>query len=97
GLLLDAARRLETLDVQLARNTYLDALCAVVLIGEGPGCCELDVAQAARRAPRSPDPGAADLLLDGVALLVTDGHAAAVPTLRRALSAFMTDDVCVLQ
>ena len=96
-LLLDAARRLEPLDVELARNTYLDALGAIVLAGEAPGCTELDVALAARRAPRPPQPRAADLLLDGLALLITEGHAAAVPTLRRALHAFMNDVVSMYQ
>ena len=43
---------------------------------------------------RSPSPPrAADLLLDGLALLITDGHTAAMPTLRKALTAFHSDEI----
>ncbi len=44
-------------------------------------------------APRSLDPGPVELLLDGLALLITDGRAAAAPTLRQAASAFAGADV----
>ena len=54
-------------------------------------CCE--VAEAARGAPRAPQPPrAADLLLDGLARAVTEGYAAGAPMLRRALSAFATQE-----
>jgi DNA-binding CsgD family transcriptional regulator len=94
-LLLTAAKRLETLDVGLARETYLEALQAAMFVGRlSSGVGLLEVARAAREAPRSPQPPrAADLLLDGLALLNTEGHAAGAPTLKRALSAFSSEDL----
>jgi DNA-binding CsgD family transcriptional regulator len=83
-LLLDAARRLEPLDATAARETYLEALMAAQLSGR----LAIDVARAARAAPPAPSPRASDLLLDGLALLLTDGHGAAAPLLRPALQAF---------
>jgi DNA-binding CsgD family transcriptional regulator len=94
-LLLTAARRLEDLDVRLAREIYLDALTATVFAGRlGGGCDARQVATAVRAAPASPSPPrAADLLLDGLARLITDGHTAATPTLRKALAAFHSDEI----
>jgi DNA-binding CsgD family transcriptional regulator len=94
-LLLAAAKRLEPLDVRLARETYLDALWAAIFVGGMADDGSLpEVARAARGAPPAPQPArAADLLLDGLALLHTDGYAAATATLRRALSAFRGTDV----
>src|SRR4029077_899699 len=44
---------------------------------------------AARAAPPPPSPPRPpDLLLDGLAALIIDGHTAATPTVRRALTAF---------
>jgi DNA-binding CsgD family transcriptional regulator/tetratricopeptide (TPR) repeat protein len=89
-LLLKAARQLELLDPRLARETYLQAFTAAVLAGRlSHGADVLEVSQAARRAPApSAPPRAPDLLLDGLALLVTEGRAAGAPLLRQALSAF---------
>ena len=94
-LLLKAARRLEPLDVGLARETYLEALWAAMFVGRlASGVGLPDVAQAARGAPPSSQPPRApDLLLDGLALLITEGYAAGTPTLRRALSAFRSEDM----
>lgn len=59
-----------------------------VLLGNGQ-----DVLTIARTAaPVSQPPGATDLLLDGLATRVTEGYAASVPILRRALTAFRNDD-----
>ncbi len=89
-LLLKAAARLEPLDVRLARETYLDALSAALFAGrlaKGGGVRE--VAEAVRAAPPSPPaPRAHDLLLDGLALLIADGHGAGAPLVKRALRAF---------
>ena len=84
-LLLNAAKRLEPLDVGLARETYLEALQAAMFVGRlARGCGVLEVAQAARQAPASSQPPrAADLLLDGLTLLVTEGYLAGTPILRR--------------
>jgi DNA-binding CsgD family transcriptional regulator len=94
-LLLAAARRLELLDVRLARETYLEALQAAMFVGRlSSGVGLPEVAQAARGAPEPAEPPrAADLLLDGLALLNTEGHAAAALTLKRALSAFSSEDL----
>ena len=50
----------------------------------------LEVAQAALGAPSASD-RPQDLLLDGLALVITDGHAAGAPLLKRAVSAFRSD------
>jgi DNA-binding CsgD family transcriptional regulator/tetratricopeptide (TPR) repeat protein len=94
-LLLEAAKRLEPLDVTLARETYLEAYSAAVLTGRlATGVSLLEVAQAARSAPQpSQPPGAADLLLDGHALLITEGYPAGTPVLKRALRAFRSGDL----
>ena len=93
-LLLSAAQRLEPLDAELARETYLEALAAAIFAGRlssGPGV--LEVAEAARAAPPAPEPPRTiDLLLDGLATRFTDGYAAGVPPLRRALDAVSEDD-----
>ena len=91
-LLLQAARRLKPIDVSLSRATYLDALAAGIFAGRlaSPGSSVLEVARAATDAPPSPvqPPRAPDLLLDGLAAEYNDGCAAAVPTLRTALTGF---------
>jgi DNA-binding CsgD family transcriptional regulator len=94
-LLLAAAKRLEPLDVRLMRETYLEALWAALFVGGlAGGGGLLAVGQAARAAPPAPEPPrATDLLLDGLALLVTDGYAAGTPVLRRALSAFRSGHI----
>ena len=58
-LLLAAARRLENLDVPLARETYLDALTAALFNGRlAGGGGTKQVADAALAAPPAPDPRA---------------------------------------
>jgi DNA-binding CsgD family transcriptional regulator len=85
SLLLKAARRLEPFDLDLARQTYLAAWGAAGmserLVGE-PVLQEL--CRAVRALPPRDDPRPLDSLLDGVALLVADGHAAAAPAMRGA-------------
>jgi DNA-binding CsgD family transcriptional regulator len=90
--LLRAAKRLETLDVGLARETYREALLAALFAGRLASDGDvLEVARAARAAPPSPQPRAPDLLLDGLALLITEGYASGTPTVRRALSAYRSE------
>jgi DNA-binding CsgD family transcriptional regulator len=88
-LLLQAARRLGPRDAALARETYLEALWAAIRAGRsGGGHTARQAAEAARAAPPAADPPrAVDLLLDGLAARSAEGYSAAVPTLRRALSA----------
>jgi DNA-binding CsgD family transcriptional regulator len=97
-LLLKAAKRLELLDVGLARETYLEALSAAMFVGRlASGVGLREVAQAARGAGRAGSPprppSAPDLLLDGLAVLITEGYAAGTPMLKRALSAFRSEDI----
>ena len=89
-LLLEAAKRLEPLDIALGRHTYLEAFAAAMFAGRLAGPVGLrEVAEAARaaRQPAQP-PRASDLLLGGLALLFTEGYLAAAPTLREALNTF---------
>jgi DNA-binding CsgD family transcriptional regulator len=95
-LLLRAAKRLEPLDGKLARETYLEALSAALVAGRlaGRDGGAPEVAKAARTArPAAEPPRAADLLLNGLAVMITEGDAAGVPTLRRAVSVFCRGDV----
>src|SRR4051812_27500407 len=89
-LLLKAAQRLERLDPELARDTYLDAWGAAFFAGRMASAGSLiEVSRAAKSAPRSTRPlRPSDLLLDGLSTLGTDGRAAAAPLLRRATAAF---------
>jgi len=93
-LLLKAASRLEPLDLDLARETCLTAWMAALYAGQLAGAGDLlEVSRAARALPPSktrPDgrPRPVDLILDGLALMVTDGPAVAAPTLRQVVSAF---------
>jgi DNA-binding CsgD family transcriptional regulator len=85
-LLLDAARLLEPLDCELARETYLDALGAAILSSATDDAAR-DVAVAARAAPRPRGQArATDLILDALATRFVEGHAAAAPALGRALT-----------
>ena len=95
ALLLKAGKQLEPLDMGLARETYLEALTAAVIVGRlSSDASVVDVARAARAAsaPSTPLP-ASDLVLDGLSLLVTEGRAAATPVLKQAVSAFRTADI----
>jgi len=94
-LLLTAAKRLEPLDGAAAREIYLDALTAALFAGRLGGDVDTRrVAAAARGAPPPVPPAqAADLLLEGLAVLITDGAAAGTPVLRKALSAFGNDEI----
>jgi DNA-binding CsgD family transcriptional regulator len=94
-LLLSAARRLEPLNPGLARETHLEALVAAMWAGdlERPGGVR-EAAGAARAAPPGPEPPrAVDVLLDGFAARLTEGYAAAAPTLARALKLAVALDV----
>jgi DNA-binding CsgD family transcriptional regulator/tetratricopeptide (TPR) repeat protein len=89
SLLLKAARRLEPFDSELARETYLIALGAAASAGLSARedvlleiCSAVQALPPARGTPRP-----LHLLLDGLALLSTGGHAAAAATLQRAAKA----------
>jgi DNA-binding CsgD family transcriptional regulator len=88
-LLLKAAGRLERFDLELARETYLAAWGTAYVAGQAAGRgVLLEICRAVRALrPRPGAPCPLDLLLDGLALLTTDGRAAATPTLQRAAEA----------
>ncbi len=92
-LFLSAARRLEPLDPELARETYLEALAGamsrdVEVAGGAPA-----VAEAARAAPAAASPPrAVDVLLDAFAIRLTEGYAAAALTLARSLELLLAMD-----
>jgi DNA-binding CsgD family transcriptional regulator len=96
SLLLTAARRLEPLDPRLARETYRQALLAATFASSLTSATTglREVAEAARTAPSVPGPPRPeDLLLDGMAVLITEGYPAGAPTLKRAVSAFRAGDL----
>ena len=96
ALLMEAAKRLESLDVTLARETYLDAWMASLAAGPyaRPGGLLLDVSKAARLAPSARDPASpCDLFLDGATVMVTEGRAAGASSLRRAVDVFLGDEI----
>ena len=93
-LLLAAARRLEALDLPLARETYLDALTAALYTGRLARFVDTrQVAIAALAAPPASVRRPVDLLLDGLATLIAQGPAAGTPRLRDALDAFARRDM----
>ena len=89
-LLLRAARRLERLNPELARETYLDAWGAALFAGRSASEGSLvEVSRAAASAPRPSRPlRASDLVLDGLSTVFTEGLAAAAPLLRQATAIF---------
>ena len=91
ALLLDAAKGLDAVDDELARETFLEALGAAIYAGRYSDRPLEEIAHIVREAPASAS-GAQliDLLLDGVAARFTDGYAASVSPLRRALEAFQS-------
>jgi len=87
-LLLKAATRLESFDLDLAREIYLTAWGAAGLaedVAARDVLVEICRAVRALAPPGAPRP--LDLMLDGFALLITEGNAAATPTLQRAVRA----------
>ena len=86
-ILLGAAKQIEPLSAALARETHLEALSAAIWTDDlgSPGSLR-EAAEAARAAPRGPEPPrASDVVLDALAMRLTAGYAAAAPALARAL------------
>ncbi len=89
ALLLCAARRLEPLDLSMARATYLDAVLAGHFAGRLAHGSLREAAEAARGVLPTAEPSTASgLLLDGLATAVTDGYSAGVKTLKQAVAGF---------
>jgi DNA-binding CsgD family transcriptional regulator len=87
GPLLPVARRLETLDPNLARDTYRDALQAALVCGRLARSGGVREVAAALLAFPLSDVGrpVCDDLLEGLSTVVTAGYAAGAATLRRAV------------
>jgi DNA-binding CsgD family transcriptional regulator/tetratricopeptide (TPR) repeat protein len=96
-LMLKAASRLEHVDLKLAHETYLDAWIAALFAGRLAVDANLQVVSgAARAAPRSSEAvPVSELLLDGLARLVTDGWASGTAVLKQAIEASRADDAGV--
>ncbi|MEV7237688.1 AAA family ATPase [Streptomyces sp. NPDC051020] len=92
-LLLAAAKRIEPLDRDLARDTYLTAWMAALFAGRrvvGADLTQVSRAVLGLPPPQGP-PILADLVLDALARLVTEEPAAAVPALRKVAGLFVTE------
>jgi hypothetical protein len=99
GLLLKAATRMEPLDIAPARDTYLDALGAALFandLARNGDVREVSRAALAAAGPMSaPRPN--NLLLDGLAVAVVKGPAAAASKLSEAGSAFARGEVGIAE
>ena len=93
-LMLQAAQRLQSLDAELARQTFLEALLATIYAGRlAYGQDAKQVARAARSATLSPSgsqPPHSQLLIHGLAVRLADGYLAAAPTLKQVLCRYRT-------
>jgi DNA-binding CsgD family transcriptional regulator len=90
-LLLRTARTLEHLDVERARETYLNAWIASFVAGPmaRPGGLLPEVSRAARASAILPQSSPRGVLLDGLATAATANRTAAAPSLRRAVEMFV--------
>ncbi|HWV84574.1 MAG TPA: AAA family ATPase [Capillimicrobium sp.] len=97
--LLAAAQALEPLDPALARDTYLLALSAAINAGrlDESGSAAAVATAILDATARDASDRALDLILRGQALLVAEGQAAALPTLRRAWRAFAEQPLDALE
>jgi DNA-binding CsgD family transcriptional regulator/tetratricopeptide (TPR) repeat protein len=92
-LLLEAAKRLDTLDATMARETYLEALEARMFAGRlGVGPDERAIAEAARASLVGQSQSASEALLGALVTRFTDGYAASVAPLSQAVRAFCEVD-----
>jgi DNA-binding CsgD family transcriptional regulator len=93
-LMLQAAQRLQSLDAELARQTFLEALLTAIYAGRlAYGQDAKQVARAARSAtlpPSGSQPPHSQLLIHGLAVRLADGYLAAAPTLKQALCRYRT-------
>src|SRR5262249_23676713 len=93
AVLLDAARALEPLDVRLARDTYTEAIEAVLVSGQlTTGTTRTEIAHAALAAPGAPEaePTISDMMLEGFSTRFVVGYAAAAPLLQRAIASLVS-------
>jgi DNA-binding CsgD family transcriptional regulator len=98
ALLLRAAKSLEPLDPQLARETYLDAWSSALFAGglaTSASLQEVSREAQAAGAPVPDDPRPSDALLDGFSLAFTQGRSAAAPMLEKAAAGYAGTDVSI--
>jgi DNA-binding CsgD family transcriptional regulator len=97
ALLLRAAKTLDPLDPELARETYLDAWSAALFAGRLASAGSLhQVSREALARPPSPGPERpSDQLLRGFSLAFTEGRSAAAPVLERAATGFAGESAAV--
>jgi DNA-binding CsgD family transcriptional regulator len=90
-LLRDAAQQLEPFDLGLARRAYLTAWSAAITAHHlGGADILLEISRAIRALPPlPPDPHPLDLMIEAFAVLITEGHAAAMPILQRTANDVM--------
>jgi AAA ATPase domain len=92
ALLSAAARRLEPLDSELARETHLEALWATVRSGRfAADTGVVEAAEAATILSRRKPARAIDLLLEALVARLTRGYEPALPAAARALAAFRAE------
>lgn len=89
AMLLRAADRLAPLSHPLACETYLEALSAAMFSGRLalPGGTMLDVATSVKAGLHPSPTNGLELLLEGIATLITEGFEAFVPMLHRSFRA----------
>jgi hypothetical protein len=94
-LLLDAAEQFTAAASPLARETYLEAISAIIFGGRVHGPTGARAAAIAARGSGAPSSGseAADLLLEGVSALIADGYERGVPALRGALDLLVHEEL----
>jgi DNA-binding CsgD family transcriptional regulator len=97
SILMSAADKVQAVDLNLTRETYLDAWAAALYGGEAAADTLVAVSGAAMGLPPSENPRPSDMLLEGLATLITAGRIAAAPILRRAIAAFAAADTPVEQ
>jgi ATP/maltotriose-dependent transcriptional regulator MalT len=93
-LLVDAAARFAAVDAERARETYMEALEAAIIVGRlGGGLGMRAVAEAARGAPSSSHPPRpVDVLLDAVVKLLIEGYPTGLPALKQAMQRFRQEE-----
>ncbi|MEW1776694.1 AAA family ATPase [Streptomyces sp. NPDC086777] len=94
-LLLEAAAQFTAAKSPLARETYLEAISATIFAGRVHGPAGARAAAVAARASGAPPSGseAADLLLEGVAAILTSGYESGVVALRGALGLLAQEEL----
>jgi ATP/maltotriose-dependent transcriptional regulator MalT len=98
-LLTQAARRFEAYDLEVACDTYLDAFVAATIVGASSvGGTWPELAASVRALPSLRQSArATEVLLAGMAAQVTEGYAAGLPLLRRALTMLLDDPASIAE